>query len=37
MTLEAGEFAEWAQTHMAAYKVPRLLEIVESLPKSGRR
>ena len=35
MTLEAGEFAEWAQTHMAAYKVPRLLEIVESLPKSA--
>jgi fatty-acyl-CoA synthase len=26
---------EWARAHMAAYKVPRLVEFVESLPKSG--
>jgi fatty-acyl-CoA synthase len=35
MTLEAGEFADWAQTQMAAYKVPRLLDVVDSLPKSA--
>ena len=35
MTLAAEELAKWAQPHMAAYKVPRLLEITESLPKSG--
>ena len=25
----------WAREHMAAYKVPRMVEFVESLPKSG--
>ncbi|MBI5255624.1 MAG: long-chain fatty acid--CoA ligase [Burkholderiales bacterium] len=25
----------WARDHMAAYKVPRIVEFVESLPKSG--
>ena len=25
----------WAREHMAAYKIPRLVEFVESLPKSG--
>lgn len=33
-TLTAQEFTAWAQDHMATYKVPRLLEVVESLPKS---
>jgi fatty-acyl-CoA synthase len=26
---------EWARAHMAAYKIPRMVEFVESLPKSG--
>lgn len=25
----------WARDHMASYKVPRIVEFVESLPKSG--
>lgn len=33
-TLTTQELTAWAQDHMAAYKVPRLLECVESLPKS---
>jgi acyl-CoA synthetase (AMP-forming)/AMP-acid ligase II len=35
MTLAADELAKWAQAQMAAYKVPRVLEIADSLPKSG--
>lgn len=34
-TLDAQELADWAHDHMAAYKVPRLLDVVEELPKSG--
>lgn len=34
-TLEAKELSTWAHDHMAAYKVPRVLEIVDALPKSG--
>lgn len=34
-TLEAAELAAWAKDHLATYKIPRLLDIVESLPKSG--
>lgn len=34
-TLTAKELSEWAHEQMAAYKVPRLLEIVDALPKSG--
>jgi fatty-acyl-CoA synthase len=26
---------DWAREHMAAYKVPRLVEFVDSLPRSG--
>ena len=26
---------DWAREHMAAYKVPRLVEFVDALPKSG--
>lgn len=29
------QIIDWAREHMAAYKVPRLLEFVDSLPKSG--
>ena len=29
------EFIRWARGQMAAYKVPRIVQFVESLPKSG--
>jgi fatty-acyl-CoA synthase len=29
------EIITWCHDHMAAYKSPRLVEFVESLPKSG--
>lgn len=29
------EIIEWSHAHMAAYKIPRLIEFVDSLPKSG--
>jgi fatty-acyl-CoA synthase len=29
------QIVDWAREHMAAYKVPRLVEFVDSLPKSG--
>ncbi|HTH60859.1 MAG TPA: long-chain fatty acid--CoA ligase [Paraburkholderia sp.] len=31
----AADIVGWAREHMASYKVPRIVEIVESLPKSG--
>ncbi|WP_370205669.1 long-chain-fatty-acid--CoA ligase [Pararhodobacter marinus] len=34
-SLDAKGLADWAHTEMAAYKVPRVLEIVGELPKSG--
>lgn len=34
-TLAAKELTKWAQGQMAAYKVPRLLQVVKELPKSG--
>lgn len=34
-SLTDKELATWAHDHMAAYKVPRLLEVVDELPKSG--
>jgi fatty-acyl-CoA synthase len=34
-TLDAAELHHWAAEHMAAYKAPRLLEVVDALPKSG--
>lgn len=34
-TLEEKELTTWARDHMAAYKVPRRLEIVDDMPKSG--
>jgi fatty-acyl-CoA synthase len=33
--LSADEITAWAHDHMAAYKTPRLVEFVDSLPKSG--
>ncbi|MBL4599530.1 MAG: AMP-binding protein [Rhizobiaceae bacterium] len=29
------EFRSWAREHMSAYKVPRIVEFVKNLPKSG--
>jgi fatty-acyl-CoA synthase len=29
------EIVRWAHAHMAVYKSPRIVEFVESLPKSG--
>ena len=29
------EITDWCREHMAAYKVPRIVQFVESLPKSG--
>lgn len=34
-TLDIEDLKSWSRDHMAAYKVPRLLEVVEKLPKSG--
>ena len=31
----AADISAWAKEHMAAYKVPQLIEFVDSLPKSG--
>jgi len=31
----ADDIIAWAREHMAAYKVPRLVEFVDALPKSG--
>ena len=31
----AEEITAWAREHMAAYKIPRIVEFVDSLPKSG--
>lgn len=34
-TVNEDEIIAWAHEHMAAYKVPRVVEFVDSLPKSG--
>jgi len=31
----ADDIIGWAREHMAAYKVPRIVEFADSLPKSG--
>jgi fatty-acyl-CoA synthase len=31
----ADAIIEWAREHMAAYKIPRIIEFVDALPKSG--
>jgi fatty-acyl-CoA synthase len=33
MTLEADALIAWARTVMAAYKVPRVIAFVETLPR----
>jgi fatty-acyl-CoA synthase len=33
--VEAQSIIDWCREHMAAYKVPRLIEFVDALPKSG--
>ncbi|HEY2779316.1 MAG TPA: long-chain fatty acid--CoA ligase [Steroidobacteraceae bacterium] len=33
--IEAQTIIDWCREHMAAYKVPRLIEFVDALPKSG--
>ncbi len=32
---DANDIVSWAREHMAAYKVPRVIEFADSLPKSG--
>jgi fatty-acyl-CoA synthase len=34
-TAHEQDIIDWAREHMAAYKVPRLVEFTEALPKSG--
>jgi fatty-acyl-CoA synthase len=34
-TAQPQDIIDWAREHMAAYKVPRIVEFVDSLPKSG--
>jgi fatty-acyl-CoA synthase len=34
-TVKAEDIVGWAREHMAAYKVPRIVEFVDALPKSG--
>jgi fatty-acyl-CoA synthase len=34
-TAQPEDIIAWARDHMAAYKVPRLVEFAEALPKSG--
>jgi fatty-acyl-CoA synthase len=33
--VDEGSFIKWCQANMAAYKVPRAVEFVDSLPKTG--
>jgi fatty-acyl-CoA synthase len=33
--IEAQAIIDWSREHMAAYKVPRLVEFIDALPKSG--
>ena len=33
--IEPQEICAWSRDNMAAYKIPRVVEFVESLPKSG--
>jgi fatty-acyl-CoA synthase len=35
VTANAEEIELWSRDHLATYKVPRIIEFVESLPKSG--
>ena len=33
--VSAEQIIEWARAHMAVYKVPRMVELVDALPRSG--
>tara|TARA_R110000868_G_scaffold250414_1_gene506980 strand:- start:11952 stop:13625 length:1674 start_codon:yes stop_codon:yes gene_type:complete len=33
--IQAADIIEWSREHMAAYKIPRLIRFVDTLPKSG--
>jgi fatty-acyl-CoA synthase len=33
--VDTNDIVEWSREHMAAYKVPRLVEFVDALPRSG--
>ena len=33
--LDAEQLIEWCRQHMAAYKIPRIVEFAEELPKSA--
>lgn len=33
-SVSEADIIEWSKNHMAAYKYPRVVEFVESLPKS---
>ena len=33
--VSAEDIMDWARLHMAAYKVPRLVEFTDALPRSG--
>jgi fatty-acyl-CoA synthase len=33
--VSAAEIIAWCREHMAAYKVPRLIELIDALPRSG--
>ena len=34
-TTSAQDIVDWSREHMAAYKAPKLVQFVDSLPKSG--
>ena len=34
-TARPDDVIAWAREHMAAYKVPKIVEFVDALPKSG--
>ena len=33
--VSADDIMEWSRLHMAAYKVPRLVDFTDALPRSG--
>jgi fatty-acyl-CoA synthase len=33
--VSAEQIIEWARAHMAVYKVPRMVELIDALPRSG--
>jgi fatty-acyl-CoA synthase len=33
--VSSAQIIEWARNHLAAYKVPRIVELVDALPRSG--